>query len=115
VTVDHSYITYNAGNGIGNPTGEVEVTHSVIAFNTGSGVGNGAAASITYSDIVGNAEYGVYSYAPGQISAKDNYWGSADGPSWDGFPYCDPPPSGSGDKVSCWSVQYRPFSASPYY
>lgn len=113
--VNHSVISDNEGHGIGNqPGGTLTVFHSVIRDNSGSGVNNGGTASISESDILGNAAYGVYSYAPGLISAESNYWGSGDGPSWDGI-YCQFPPSGSGDLVSCYSVDYLPFASVPYH
>lgn len=119
VTVDYGGITHNVGNGIGNlEGGTIEVTNSVIGHNTGSGLGNGGAASVAYSDISNNGDYGVYSYADGPnrpMSAVHNYWGSPDGPSWNGDDYCPPPPEGSGDLVSCFSVEYEPFATVPYH
>ncbi len=112
--VDHSYIT-DSLVGIGNlPDGVLSVVNTVISGNSTNGVSNGGSASITYSDIYGNAEYGVSSWAPGIVSAEHNYWGSADGPSWDGG-YCQFPPQGSGDFVTCHSVDYDPFATAPYH
>jgi hypothetical protein len=113
--VDHSDISHNRTHGIGNLGGGVlSVTNSVISHNTANGIGNGSTATINYNDIMNNSEYGVFSYAPGLINAEHNYWGSAEGPSWDGN-YCPSPPQGRGDQISCHSVDYEPFSTSPYH
>jgi len=115
VTIEHSYIGYNAGNGLGNPPGGVlTVTDCVLVHNTGHGLGNGGQASISYCDIADNGQYGVYSYAEGFMPAENNYWGSATGPGWDQN-YCPDPPSGTGDLVSCHSVDYKPFATKPYH
>jgi hypothetical protein len=119
VTLDRCYITDNEGNGISNQEGaDLTVIHSLIANNTGSGVGNStnSTASITYSDIVGNGEYGLRSSTPlgTYLLAEYNYWGSANGPGWDGN-YCENPPSGSGDLITCQNVDYTPFATTPYH
>jgi hypothetical protein len=119
VTIDYGYITDNTGNGISNQEGGyLTVTNSLIANNSGSGLGNSAnsTASVTYSDIMGNGEYGVRSSAPpgSYLLAEYNYWGAASGPSWDGN-YCENPPSGSGDLVTCHNVDYAPFATTPYH
>lgn len=113
-TIDHGQISHNH-RGIANlPGGELSVLSSVISHNTNSGISNGGSASVTYSDIYGNGDYGFYSYAPGMMLGVHNYWGAADGPSWDGS-YCASPPQGSGDYVTCHSVDYEPFATAPYF
>jgi hypothetical protein len=108
-------VAHSGNHGIANLNGGVLIlVDSVISHNSGNGVSNGGTTSITYSDIVDNGAYGVYSYAPDPISAENNYWGSADGPSWDGN-YCPSPPQGSGDLISCHSVDYEPFATTPYH
>jgi hypothetical protein len=122
-TVGRSRIVYNQGSGISNQIGGVlTVTNSLIAYNTGSGIGNSfnSMAIIHYNDIMGNGYpldgYGVKCFRPygDYIHAEHNYWGDPSGPSWDGN-YCDDPPQGSGDKVTCRNVLYRPFAITPYY
>jgi hypothetical protein len=115
MAVAHSHITDNLNSGISNlPDSDLTVTHSVISHSGGRGVANGGLAIITYCDIMDNAGYGVYSWTDTMISAQNNYWGSADGPSWDGV-NCPSPPHGSGDLVSCHSVDYEPFATMPYH
>jgi len=112
--LEHSVAAYNLNSGLScQVNASLEVTHSVLRDNAGSGLVNGGAATIGQSDIYGNLTYGVSSWAQGTIlSAENNYWGSADGPSGDGT-YCDPP--GSGDKVTCWSVDWIPFASVPFH
>jgi hypothetical protein len=63
-----------------------------------------------------NLEYGVYSSTQAYIlMAENNYWGSASGPAWDGSQGCDVPPQGTGDKVTCRTVDYQPFATAPYH
>jgi hypothetical protein len=117
-TLQHSTVAYNKENGLAVlANGTLSVSHSAIHDNTGDGLNNGATAnvSISQTDIYGNAGYGIYSWASGTMPAENNYWGAGDGPSWDGYPYCTPPPSGGGDKVSCWSVDWDPFAATPFH
>ena len=117
VTVEHCTVEQNKANGIAvQPGGVATVTHSVLRNNLKSGLSNGGSAGITHSDIVGNALYGVSSWAspPPKMQAINNYWGSADGPSWDGN-YCPPPPQGHGDKVSCHSVAWEPYAVQPFH
>ncbi|HSJ53997.1 MAG TPA: right-handed parallel beta-helix repeat-containing protein, partial [Anaerolineae bacterium] len=119
VTMDRCRIIDNVGSGISNQEGaDLIVTNSLIARNSGSGVGNSAdsTASITYCDIKGNGEYGVRSSAPpgSYLVAEDNFWGAASGPGWDGG-YCEYPPSGSGDLITCHNVDYIPFATTAYY
>jgi hypothetical protein len=112
-TLQHSTVAYNANSGIANQaSAALEVTHSVIRDNAGKGLSNGGTAAIGESDIYGNQDYGIYSWAAGLMPAENNYWGAADGPSGDGH-YCDPP--GHGDKVSCWSVDYTPYASTPFH
>ncbi len=116
VTLEHCYVGYNAGNGIGNlPDGVLTVTDCVIGHNSRHGLGNGGQVSVSYCDIVDNGQYGVYSYADGFVPARNNYWGSASGPGWDNQTYCPDPPTGTGDLVSCHSVDYKPFATKPYH
>ncbi|MEJ2211157.1 MAG: right-handed parallel beta-helix repeat-containing protein [Anaerolineae bacterium] len=122
ITVNHSQIVDNIGSGISNQDGGVlEVTNSLIAHNSGAGIGNGTTsmATITYNNIMGNGYltdgYGVRSSRPYEdwIIATHNYWGDPSGPSWDGT-QCADQPTGSGDKVTCHNVTYRPFATEPY-
>ena len=119
VTLDYVQLLHNQGNGVANQQGGVlAVTHSLVAYNTGSGVTNSAdgTLTVTYNDIVGNQGYGVYSSQPaGQYTpAQHNYWGSPDGPTWDGN-YCSNPPQGSGELVTCHNVLWEPFVSVPYF
>jgi uncharacterized repeat protein (TIGR01451 family) len=74
-----------------------------------TGVFNGLNAFliIQNSDIYGNSQYGLYnantSYS---VSAADNWWGDASGPTHSGNP------GGTGDIVSDF-VTYSPWQASP--
>jgi hypothetical protein len=118
VSVDHSTIEHNVGCGLGIMAGgTLTLTHSVINDNSGAGVGISAdsMAMIAYNDFSGNGQYGVRSSTPPTvfIPAEYNYWGSADGPSWDGN-YCANAPTGSGDRVTCHNVDYEPFATTPY-
>lgn len=111
--IEYGHVTKNT-IGIGNlPDGTLTVHRSTISNNTGRGITNGGTASVSLTNIYDNGEYGVYSYAAGLVPAEQNYWGSQDGPAWDGQ-YCFSPPKGSGDLVSCFSVDYEPFVAAPY-
>lgn len=112
--LEHCVVAHNLNTGLScQPNASLEVTHSVLRDNAGSGLNNGGAAAISQSDIYGNLTYGVRCWAPGfTMQAEDNYWGAADGPSGDGT-YCDPP--GSGDKLTCWSVDWAPYAPSPFH
>jgi Right handed beta helix region len=81
VTVDHSRVTENAGNGIlndsTNPDDWINVTNSTVSDNGGNGVqtGNGGSAvdlsNIINSDIMNNGTpigAGVYSDGPSAVS-----------------------------------------------
>jgi hypothetical protein len=116
VVIDQGLIAHSQKNGIGSLPGSVlTVTHSVIRDNGTRGISTGGPATIIYSDIMNNGEYGVYSYATeGFLLAEQNYWGSPDGPRWDGN-YCSSPPQGSGDAVTCHNVDYEPFVAAPLH
>lgn len=115
-TLQDSTVAYNANGGMSNQAGAtLTVSHSVIHDNAGDGLANGGTATVGQTDIYGNQNYGINSWAAGLLSAENNYWGAADGPSWDGYPYCNPPPSGHGDKVTCWSVDYKPFASAPFH
>jgi len=122
VTVDHSTISYSAGHGLGNKEGgALTVTNSRILYNMGAGLNNTAAGPavvrITYSDIVGNQTYGVASNRPlgDWITATNNYWGAADGPTNPPDLYCNPAPTGHGDQVTCHNVTWFPFATTPYF
>jgi len=116
VTANDSTVTLNQNHGFASmPGASLDVENSVISSNGQHGVSNGGQAHIAHCDIMNNAAYGVYSWASGVvIDAEYNYWGAADGPSWDGN-YCSSPPQGSGDLVTCHSVDYEPFSFVPYH
>lgn len=119
-TLQHCTITQNTGNGISNmgETGVLTVTHSVISYNSAAGIVNNGQAFVHYSDIVNNTAWGLKSNTSAAVftvPAEDNYWGSASGPDWDHLHTCDPEPQGSGDLVSCWNVDWLPFSTVPYH
>jgi hypothetical protein len=115
--VSHSRVAYSAHHGIVNGPGcALTLTDSVVSYNALAGVRNAGTGLLRRNDIVNNTEYGVYSLTQAYVLvAENNYWGSADGPSWDGLPGCDPPPQGNGDKVSCRTVDYQPFAVVPYH
>jgi len=121
VSADYVTISHNQLHGVSNQgaTGILTVTHSTISYNTGAGIVNGALArsAISLSNIMHNEAYGVKSNASAAVfvvAAQDNYWGSADGPAWDGHLGCNPQPNGSGDLVTCWNVDWMPFATTPY-
>lgn len=121
VAAKHCSITNNTGHGISNmgETGVLTITYSLISDNTNAGIMNGAEsrASVSYNNIMRNAAYGLKSGAAAAVfvvPAKHNYWGSADGPGWDGHPGCTPEPAGQGDLVTCWNVEWWPFDTTPY-
>lgn len=89
---------------------------SVVKDNAPAGVKNSGTGFLARNDIMSNADYGVYSGTRGYLLvAENNYWGSPDGPAWDGVQTCDPLPQGGGDEVSCATVDYVPFATVPYH
>jgi hypothetical protein len=115
--LQHSRVAYSAHHGIANGPGcTLTVSDSVINANTLTGIRNAGSGWLVRNDIMDNGEYGVYSLTEDYtLAAQDNYWGSADGPSWDRLPNCNPPPEGSGDAVSCHTVDYKPFAVVPFH
>ena len=68
---------------------------------------NGACPRIHSNDIMNNENYGVVTLQPAAvIDARENWWGSNDGPSGEG--------TGHGDAVSA-NVEYLPFQQVPNY
>jgi hypothetical protein len=123
IQASHTLIQENQQWGISNlQNSHLSVTSSVVRDNggpSGGGISTGGTAVVRYSNISGhdgNGQYGVYAWQPGvPIDATENHWGASDGPSWDGN-HClgYPQPSGSGDRVTCWSALWAPHAPAPY-
>jgi len=115
--IENSLVAYSAHHGIVNgPGGVLALEDSIVRNHAQTGVKNAGTGFLARNDIMNNLEYGVYSNTQGYVLvAEYNYWGSAGGPAWDGIQNCDPLPQGGGDKVSCATVDYRPFAVAPYH
>ena len=70
----------------------VSIRHSTIRYNQGDGIYvDGASPALRYNEIYGNGGYGVYNADDTQVvDARYNWWGDVSGPS----------PFGSGDGIN---------------
>ncbi len=93
LTITNTTLTQN-NTGILANTGSVTATCATFSNNT-RGVylnpGGTGTVNIHQSNLSGNATAGIANEGAGMISAENNWWGAADGPSGDG--------PGSGDAV----------------
>ncbi len=109
-----SYVTLEyAGLGQGNlevDDAQVRVDHSIIRHSANNGIyaDRGSVVAVWASQIVDNADYGVWNhYSNPPLRAEYNWWGDASGP-WE----ASTNPSGAGDKVNFY-VFYSPFLTAP--
>ena len=96
----------NAGHGISlESSGSAALSGCRMFANFGHGVqvAGSASASIANSEMFGNTGDGLNSSSSGTVTAIDNWWGAADGPSGDA--------SGSGDQI-VGTATYEPFLAT---
>ena len=85
---------------------QVRVDHSIIRHSDDDGIyaDLGSTVGVRASQIVDNADYGVWNhYSNPPLRAEYNWWGDASGP-WE----ASTNPSGAGDKVNPY-VFYSPF------
>lgn len=115
-TLDHGEIAYSSQNGISG-TGMISVTNSQVAHNTGRGVQLNGPGSLHWNAIFDNGEYGVVNlYDPNagyRAPVENNYWGSANGPGYDGAPCPYGVPQGNGDIVNCTVTWYPYLTSAP--
>lgn len=113
IAMSHSQVFYSARNGVGG-TGLVTLSYNEVRFNQRNGVQINGPADVQWNHISDNSQYGLVNYynpsgIPNyRLPAMNNYWGTADGPSYDGNPCPYPVPNGSGNQVSCL-VNWEPF------
>ncbi|MBN1667381.1 MAG: right-handed parallel beta-helix repeat-containing protein [Anaerolineales bacterium] len=117
VDLSHSNVFYSLRNGVGG-TGMVTLSYNQIRYNLGNGVQINGPASVHWNYIANNGQYGLVNYyTPGgqplyRVPATNNYWGAANGPSYDGNPCPHPVPEGEGAMINC-SVDWNPYLNAP--
>ena len=102
--------TAEVGGGIWSYYGTIIMSDSRLLFN--SAIDNGGAlfqeygtSSLVNSCIVGNSDIGMVAVdVSDPIAAKENWWGTASGPSGEGY--------GFGDSVSS-RIDYAPYKTTP--
>ena len=105
VTVSHCIIEENH-RGIHLQSGAKGNVEYNEFHNNGYGMyfaGSRSGANVHNNDIYGNTNHGIYVQSPDNVSADNNYWGSANGPTHANNP------GGNGDKSSNY-VDYKPFA-----
>lgn len=115
--VNYSILRDGIHHGIGN-SGILTLMNSMITGHGSNGINNGGPATIKYNAIVTNGDYGLFNYYDDgsntyRLDASLNYWGAADGPTYDGLPcFHNDLPSGSGSLINC-PVIWSPFLVDP--
>ena len=107
-TLDYALIQYGGG---GSTAGAIYIDHSspsidhnIIRYNNHGLYAWSGSPIIKDNDITANINYGVFNHNTTSITAVDNWWGHASGPSGVG--------PGSGDAVSDY-VNYTPWLEAP--
>ncbi len=118
-TLDYVTVEYGGGNGYANvyvAYGRVIISNSILRHSSKHGLYSwygGAGSTIESSQIVDNADFGVYNIDGSKILlAANNWWGSATGPLFSasqGAANCNP--GGMGSKVS-GGVAFSPWLTS---
>ena len=95
----------NTGIYLSNTSNGSFISGCDISSNkTGIYLANGF-VSIHHNNITGNTDWGLENISGNSITAENNWWGDASGPSGEG--------SGSGDAVSA-NVDFNPWSDEPW-
>lgn len=117
VSLAHSRLAYGGGSGYAG-AGTLALSFSEVSHHLSSGVVAGGPGVIANSVIADNGAYGLLnSYDDGSLTyrmpAANNYWGAANGPSYDGGGcFHNDLPTGDGDMINC-AVMWRPFLIAP--
>jgi Bacterial Ig-like domain (group 1) len=111
-TLEHVVVEYGGRDGANLlvERAQLALSHGSLRHSSADGLRaerDGLTSTVELSQIVDNAEYGIYSRDPTAIVlAPNNWWGAPSGPTAE----CNP--EGTGSRVSP-GVAFRPFLATP--
>ncbi len=114
--VNNFAVLYSAGHGVGGE-GSFDLKNSTISANAGDGLRVAGPGSLWNSSVTDNGGYALYNSYSGdtgeyRFEAVENYWGAADGPTYDGGDcWHTDLPAGSGGTINC-AVAWNPFVAT---
>lgn len=117
--LNNFHLLYSDSHGLGG-AGSFDVKNAAVQDNAGDGLHVAGPGSIWNSIISANGGYAVYNSYGGnngdyRFEAVENYWGTADGPAYDGGDcFHDDLPAGSGGVINC-AVAWEPFATSEPY